>query len=72
MYKYIYMYTYTHVLFIYILIDVLQACQKRVRFQETSRETFTILKSWKSCHQSSEEVCMYDDEFSEDGEESLV
>lgn len=45
---------------------------KRVHFQETHQETFTILKTWKSCPWSSEEVCVFDAEFSEDGEESLV
>uniref|UniRef100_A0A8W8LH74 SH3 domain-containing protein n=1 Tax=Magallana gigas TaxID=29159 RepID=A0A8W8LH74_MAGGI len=45
---------------------------KRVHFQETHRETFTILKTWKSCPRSVEEMCVFDAEFSEDGEESLV
>lgn len=58
-----------------VLISILLFLQngyKRVYFQETYREIFIILKIWKFCFRLVEEMCVFDVEFSEDGEEFFV
>ncbi|XP_062584278.1 uncharacterized protein LOC134246031 [Saccostrea cucullata] len=49
-----------------------QVGHKRVRFQERTLKNYTQLKSRQSGPRSQEEICVFDAEFGEEGEESLV